>query len=51
MWKANEKNYHIITFPGQSVSKNRETQFGRDYGPVARQTNTSEPGVDGRILS
>jgi hypothetical protein len=20
--------------------KNRETQFGRDYGPVARQTNT-----------
>jgi hypothetical protein len=34
------KNYHIITFPGQSLSKNRETQFGRDYGPVARQTNT-----------
>jgi hypothetical protein len=31
------KNYHIITFPGQSLSKNRETQFGRDYGPVARQ--------------
>jgi hypothetical protein len=27
-------------FPGQSLSKNRETQFGRDYGPVARQTNT-----------
>jgi hypothetical protein len=26
--------------PGQSLSKNRETQFGRDYGPVARQTNT-----------
>jgi hypothetical protein len=22
------------------VSKNRETQFGRDYGPVVRQTNT-----------
>jgi hypothetical protein len=33
-------NYHIITFPGQSLSKNRETQFGRGYGPVARQTNT-----------
>jgi hypothetical protein len=31
------KNYHIITFPGQSLSKNRETQFGRGYGPVARQ--------------
>jgi hypothetical protein len=25
------KNYHITTFPGQSLSKNRETQFGRDY--------------------
>jgi hypothetical protein len=37
------KNYHIITFPGQSLSKNRETQFGRDYGPVARQTNTRIP--------
>jgi hypothetical protein len=35
------KNYHIITFPGQSLSKNRETQFGRGFGPVARQTNTS----------
>jgi hypothetical protein len=23
-----------------SLSKNRETQFGRGYGPVARQTNT-----------
>jgi hypothetical protein len=23
-----------------SLSKNRETQFGTDYGPVARQTNT-----------
>jgi hypothetical protein len=34
------KNYHIITFPGQSLSKNRETQFGRGYGPVARPTNT-----------
>jgi hypothetical protein len=34
------ENYHIITFPGQSLSKNRETQFGRDYGFVARQTNT-----------
>jgi hypothetical protein len=31
------KNYHIITFPGQSLSKNRETQFGRDHGLVARQ--------------
>jgi hypothetical protein len=40
MWKANGKIYHIITFPGQSLSRNRETQFGRDYGPVARQTNT-----------
>jgi hypothetical protein len=30
------ENYHIITFPGQSLSKNRQTQFGRDYGPVAR---------------
>jgi hypothetical protein len=27
------KNYHITTFPGQSLSKNRETQFGRDCGP------------------
>jgi hypothetical protein len=34
------ENYHIITFPGQSLFKNRETQFGRGYGPVARQTNT-----------
>jgi hypothetical protein len=34
------ENYHIITFPGQSLSKNRETQFGRIYGPVARQNNT-----------
>jgi hypothetical protein len=34
------KNYHITTFPGQSLSKNRETQFGRAYGPVARQSNT-----------
>jgi hypothetical protein len=34
------EKYHIITFPGQSLSKNRETQFGRGYGPVARQTNT-----------
>jgi hypothetical protein len=33
------KNYNIITFPGQSLSTNRETQFGRGYGPVARQTN------------
>jgi hypothetical protein len=33
------KNYHIITFHGQSLSKNRETQFGRGYGPVVRQTN------------
>jgi hypothetical protein len=24
-------------FPGQSLSKNRETQFGRGYGPVERQ--------------
>jgi hypothetical protein len=31
---------HIITFPGQSIFKNRETQSGRDYGPAARQTNT-----------
>jgi hypothetical protein len=23
-----------------TVSKNRETQVGRGYGPVARQTNT-----------
>jgi hypothetical protein len=23
------KNYHITTFPGQSLSKNRETQFVR----------------------
>jgi hypothetical protein len=34
------KNYHITTLPGQSLSKNRETQFGRGYEPVARQTNT-----------
>jgi hypothetical protein len=34
------KNYHIKTFPGQPLSKNRETQFGSGYGPVARQTNT-----------
>jgi hypothetical protein len=36
--KQMEKLPHI-TFPGQSLSKNRETQFGSDYGPVARQTN------------
>jgi hypothetical protein len=35
--RCGKKNYHIITFPGQSLSKNM--QFGRDYGPVARQTN------------
>jgi hypothetical protein len=29
------KSYHIITFPGQSLSKN--TQIGRGYGPVERQ--------------
>jgi hypothetical protein len=37
--KQMEKLPHY-KFPGQSLSKNRETQFGRDYGPVARQTNT-----------
>jgi hypothetical protein len=37
--KQIEKLPHY-TFPGQSLSKNRETQFGGDYGPVARQTNT-----------
>jgi hypothetical protein len=29
------KNYHITTFPGQSLPK--KTQFGRGYEPVARQ--------------
>jgi hypothetical protein len=37
--KKVEKLPHL-NFPGQSLSKNRETQFGRNYGPVARQTNT-----------
>jgi hypothetical protein len=37
--KEMEKLPHY-NFPGQSVSKNRETQFGRDYAPVTRQTNT-----------
>jgi hypothetical protein len=37
--KQMEKLPHT-TFPGQSLSKNRETQFGRGYGPVTRQTNT-----------
>jgi hypothetical protein len=37
--KKMEKRPHY-NFPGQSLSKDRETQFGRDYGPVARQTNT-----------
>jgi hypothetical protein len=30
----------VSTFPGQSLSKNKEIQFGRGYGPVARQNNT-----------
>jgi hypothetical protein len=38
--KQMEKLPYYLLFPGQSLSKNRETQFGRDYGPVARQTNT-----------
>jgi hypothetical protein len=37
--KQMEKLPHI-TFLGQSLSKNRETQFGRDYGPVVRRPNT-----------
>jgi hypothetical protein len=37
--KQMEKLPHY-KFPGYSLSKNRETQFGRYYGPVARQTNT-----------
>jgi hypothetical protein len=37
--KQMEKLPHY-NFPGQSLSKNRETQFERGYGPVARQTNT-----------
>jgi hypothetical protein len=35
--KRKWKSYHITTFPGQSLSKNRETQFGIGYGPVAKQ--------------
>jgi hypothetical protein len=34
--KQMEKLLHY-KFPGQSLSKNRETQFGRDCGPVERQ--------------
>jgi hypothetical protein len=37
--KQMEKLPHY-NFSWQSLSKNRETQFGRGYGPVARQTNT-----------
>jgi hypothetical protein len=41
MWKANGKTTTLQLFlDSLSLSKNRETQFGRDYGPVARQTNT-----------
>jgi hypothetical protein len=38
--KQMEKPPHYNFSWTVSLSKNRETQFGRDYGPVARQTNT-----------
>jgi hypothetical protein len=30
----------VLRFGKQMENYHRETQFGRDYGPVARQTNT-----------
>jgi hypothetical protein len=38
--KQVEKLPHYYFSWTVSLSKNRETQFGRGYGPVARQTNT-----------
>jgi hypothetical protein len=38
--KQMEKLPHYNFFWIVPLSKNRETQFGRNYGPVARQTNT-----------
>jgi hypothetical protein len=38
--KQIEKLPHYYFSWTVSLSKNSETQFGRDHGPVARQTNT-----------
>jgi hypothetical protein len=45
MWKANEKATALILFLDSLFPKNREkkTQFGRGYGPVARQITTHHP--------
>jgi hypothetical protein len=40
MWKTNGKTTTLKLFLDSLSPKNRETQFGRGYGPAARQTNT-----------